>query len=98
MRLLLELMPCSKSSFYARGPALSYPPNAAMGRFCLTAHATVLLGRVLSNTLDTPDHHEFWQHEALVLDASLVTLARVSLEEGRSRAMMVSSPTTICHR
>ena len=69
-----------------------------MGRFCLTAQAAILLGRVLQNINDTSDEGGFRDQEAKVLDKKIAALTRVSLEEGRFRGIGACSPTTICFR
>jgi hypothetical protein len=69
-----------------------------MGRFCLTTQATILLGKVLRNINDESSKEEFCEHEAKVLDNTIVALTNVSLHEGRSRNVGVCSPTTVCYR
>jgi hypothetical protein len=77
---------------------LSSPPMEAMGRFGLTAQASILLGRVFRNMNDNPSDDDFRDHEARVLDDTIRALAKVSLEEGKYRGIGVCSPTTICYR
>jgi hypothetical protein len=69
-----------------------------MGRFCLTAQAGILLGRVFQLVNDTTNTDEFRHQEAIVLDNTIAALTQVSLEEGRFRGIGVCSPTTICFR
>ncbi|CAG9948054.1 unnamed protein product [Clonostachys rosea f. rosea IK726] len=70
--------------------------TATMGRFCLTAQAGILLGRVFQLVNDTTNTDEFRHQEAIVLDNTIAALTQVSLEEGRFRGIGVCSPTTIC--
>jgi hypothetical protein len=77
---------------------LSDPPTATMGRFCLTAQATILLGKILRNVNDESDQQASRDHEAIVLDNTIAALTNVSLQEGRFRSMGVCSPTTVCYR
>lgn len=69
-----------------------------MGRFCLTAQAEILLGRVFQLVNDTTNTDEFRHQEATGLDNTIAALTQVSLEEGRFRGTGVCSPTTICFR
>lgn len=69
-----------------------------MGRFCLTAQAGILLGRVFRNIHDYPDQDGLRDQEAKVLDNTIAALTQVSLQEGRFRGIGVCSPTTICFR
>ncbi|KAF4460228.1 ATP-dependent Clp protease proteolytic subunit [Fusarium albosuccineum] len=79
-----------------RGHLLSSPPTETMGRYCLTAQAAVLLGRVFRNIHDDPDIEGFHENEARALESTLVALTNVSLQEGRFRGIGVCSPTTVC--
>lgn len=76
---------------------LSDPPKAVMGRFCLTAQTTILLGKVLRNVRDKSGQEEFRHHEAKVLDNTITALTNVSIQEGRFRGVGVCSPTTVCY-
>jgi hypothetical protein len=69
-----------------------------MGRFCLTAQATILLGKVLRHVIDESSDGEFHENEAKVLDDTLAALTNVSIQEGRFRGIGVCSPTTVCYR
>ncbi|KAH6967597.1 hypothetical protein BKA56DRAFT_636383 [Ilyonectria sp. MPI-CAGE-AT-0026] len=74
---------------------LSSTLTMAMGRFCLTAQAAILLGKVFHN-VQAPEQDEFRRQEAKILDDTIVALTQVSLEEGRFRGIGICSPTTIC--
>ena len=69
-----------------------------MGRFCLTAQATLLLGKILRNVSDPSGQEEIREQDAKMLDTTLAVLTNVSLQEGHFRGMGVCSPTTICYR
>jgi hypothetical protein len=69
-----------------------------MGRFCLTAQAVMLLGKVLQHINDHSGEEELRDHEAKALDNTIAALTNVSLQEGRFRGIGVCSPTTICYR
>ncbi|KAH6873945.1 hypothetical protein B0T10DRAFT_234210 [Thelonectria olida] len=75
---------------------LSSPPTETMGRYCLTAQAASLLGRVFRNINDDPGIEGFREDEVKVLESALIALTNVSLQEGRDRGIGVCSPTTIC--
>jgi hypothetical protein len=69
-----------------------------MGRFCLTAQAIVLLGKVLQNVNDKPCPQNFRDDEAKLLDNTIAALTNVAYEEGRSRGVGVCSPITLLFR
>ena len=69
-----------------------------MGRFCLTAQAAILLGKVFRNIHDPAYDQGTRDREAKLLDDTIAALTDVSLQEGRLRGIGVCSPTTICHR
>lgn len=77
---------------------MSSPPSEAMGRFGLTVQAAYLLGKVLRYNCLQANGHVIQEDEIRLLDNTLSALTKVSLIEGRDRAMGVCSPTTICHR
>ncbi|KAH8807962.1 hypothetical protein F5884DRAFT_673623 [Xylogone sp. PMI_703] len=74
------------------------PPSEAMGRFGLTVQAAFLLGRVLRFNYLSANGHTIEEDEVQILDNTLAALTKVTLQEGRDRAMGVCCPTTICHR
>ncbi|KAJ9608749.1 hypothetical protein H2200_006520 [Cladophialophora chaetospira] len=74
------------------------PPTATMGRFCLTAQAAILLGKVFMQIHDPANDEGMRDHEARVLENTIAALTEVSLQEGRLRGVGVCSPTTICYR
>jgi hypothetical protein len=69
-----------------------------MGRFCLTAQAVILLGKVFQYVNNSSGQEESRDREAKVLDDTIAALSKVSLQEGRFRGIGVCSPTTICYR
>ena len=77
---------------------LSSTPTEAMGRFCLTCQAAILLGRVYRNIHDNLDVDGFHDQEARILEDTIVALTQVSLQEGSSRGISLCSPTTLCYR
>lgn len=76
---------------------LSEPLSAAMGRFCLTAQAAILLERILQNINDRSSPEEFHEQEAKTLDDTAAALTSVALQEARMRGMTVCSPITACY-
>jgi hypothetical protein len=70
----------------------------SMGRFSLTVQACILLGKVFRHTHESPEIDGFKAQEARSLENTLVALTNVSLQEGRSRGIVLCSPTTICFR
>jgi hypothetical protein len=77
---------------------LSDPLTAEMGRFCLTAQATLLLGKILRIVKGPSGRDEFRGQEANFLDTTIAVLTKISLQEGQTRDIGVCSPTTICYR
>lgn len=76
---------------------ISSPPTEAMGRFCLTVQAAYLLGKVLRYTNPQASEHRIPEHEARILDSTIVALTKVTLQESVKRGIKVCCPTTICH-
>ncbi|KAH7305305.1 fungal-specific transcription factor domain-containing protein [Stachybotrys elegans] len=76
---------------------LTDPPNATMGRFCLTAQAALLFGRVFRAIQEPHGASGARPLEEKLLDDTLSTLTNVSLQEGQLRGIGVCSPTTICY-
>ncbi|KAF4963483.1 hypothetical protein FSARC_8492, partial [Fusarium sarcochroum] len=80
----------------SHAPLLSSPPTETMGRYCLTAQSAILLGRVFRNIHDYSNIDGLRDQEAKALESALIALTNVSLQEGRSRGIVLCSPTTIC--